>query len=76
MTKHIRLNPLYLSWQYLRELERGPLGNSEAELFKNCEVRVYRLEAIEGDNTKESRDKGSLILQSAERIASSAVATW
>lgn len=29
---------------YLRELERGPLGIAEAELFKNCEVRVYRLQ--------------------------------
>lgn len=29
---------------YLRELERGPLGNADAELFQNCEVRVYRLE--------------------------------
>ncbi|KAL3804516.1 hypothetical protein HJC23_002555 [Cyclotella cryptica] len=28
---------------YLRELERGPLGHSDAELFQNCEVRVYRL---------------------------------
>jgi len=27
----------------LRELERGPLGHSDAELFQNCEVRVYRL---------------------------------
>lgn len=29
---------------YLRELERGPLGKVNAELFKNCEVRVYRLQ--------------------------------
>jgi len=29
---------------YLRELERGPLGYADAELFQNCEVRVYRLE--------------------------------
>ncbi|KAL7483025.1 hypothetical protein ACHAW6_008671 [Cyclotella cf. meneghiniana] len=28
---------------YLRELERGPLGHSDAEIFQNCEVRVYRL---------------------------------
>ncbi len=27
----------------MRELERGPLGHSDAELFQNCEVRVYRL---------------------------------
>lgn len=29
---------------YLRELERGTLGYEDAELFKNCEVRVYRLQ--------------------------------
>ena len=29
---------------YLRELEHGPLGMPESELFKNCEVRVYRLQ--------------------------------
>jgi len=28
---------------YLRELERGPLGHADADLFANCEVRVYRL---------------------------------
>ena len=33
---------------YLRELERGPLGNADAELFRNCEVRVYRLELDTG----------------------------
>jgi hypothetical protein len=33
---------------YLRELERGPLGNADAELFENCEVRVYRLELVTG----------------------------
>lgn len=27
----------------MRELERGPLGHSDAEIFQNCEVRVYRL---------------------------------
>jgi len=28
---------------YLRELERGPLGNENAKQFDNCEVRVYRI---------------------------------
>ncbi len=28
---------------YLRELERGPLGHADADLFANCEVRVYRI---------------------------------
>mmetsp|Transcript_48248 Transcript_48248/g.136302 ORF Transcript_48248/g.136302 Transcript_48248/m.136302 type:complete len:259 (-) Transcript_48248:108-884(-) len=29
---------------FLRELERGPLGNPEAAEFGNCEVRVYEVE--------------------------------
>jgi len=41
---------------YLRELERGPLGYEDAELFKNCEVRVYRLQLdvddVDGSSTK------------------------
>ena len=36
---------------YLRELERGPLGQTDAELFRNCEIRVYRLELETTDNT-------------------------
>jgi broad specificity phosphatase PhoE len=28
---------------YLRELERGPFGNTEATEFQNCEIRVYRI---------------------------------
>jgi len=48
---------------YLRELERGPLGNADAELFRNCEVRVYRLELDTGrggcaaDGSKRTSDR-------------------
>jgi len=28
---------------YLRELERGPLGQTDAKLFQNCEIRAYRV---------------------------------
>lgn len=28
---------------YLRELERGPLGQTNAKEFKNCEIRAYNV---------------------------------
>ena len=28
---------------YLRELERGPLGNPDATEFKNAEIRIYKI---------------------------------
>eukprot|EP00529_Nitzschia_sp_RCC80_P023128 CAMPEP_0113453466 /NCGR_PEP_ID=MMETSP0014_2-20120614/7370_1 /TAXON_ID=2857 /ORGANISM="Nitzschia sp." /LENGTH=476 /DNA_ID=CAMNT_0000344857 /DNA_START=282 /DNA_END=1712 /DNA_ORIENTATION=- /assembly_acc=CAM_ASM_000159 len=28
---------------YLRELERGPLGNPDAKEFKNAEIRIYKI---------------------------------
>jgi hypothetical protein len=66
---------------YLRELERGPLGQTDAELFRNCEVRVYRLELETTDNTtRDSSDnsssgyvdaQGRTLLHSAEKVTSS-----
>jgi broad specificity phosphatase PhoE len=69
---------------YLRELERGPLGQTDAELFRNCEVRVYRLELETTDNTtrdssnnnsSSGRDvvdaQGRTLLHSAEKVTSS-----
>ena len=55
---------------YLRELERGPLGHSDAELFKNCELRVYRL-ILDVITNNHSRSNTSTSIM-AERIASSA----
>lgn len=43
---------------YLRELERGPLGQTDAELFRNCEIRVYRLELEATDNNTNSEVGG------------------
>lgn len=69
---------------YFRELERGPLGQTDAELFRNCEVRVYRLELEMTDNTtrdssnnnsSSGRDvvdaQGRTLLHSAEKVTSS-----
>jgi hypothetical protein len=69
---------------YLRELERGPLGQTDAELFRNCEIRVYRLELEMTDNTtrdssnnnsSSGRDvvdaQGRTLLHSAEKVTSS-----
>ena len=54
---------------YLRELERGPLGHSDAELFQNCELRVYRLvlDIIKGDNIPSRSNTSTSVV--AERIA-------
>mmetsp|Transcript_52654 Transcript_52654/g.125800 ORF Transcript_52654/g.125800 Transcript_52654/m.125800 type:complete len:287 (-) Transcript_52654:139-999(-) len=35
---------------FLRELERGPLGRTEAAEFANCEVRVYNVEIFDDDS--------------------------
>jgi len=71
---------------YLRELERGPLGQTDAELFRNCEVRVYRLELETTDNTNSEVGggnsssssgvgvvdaQGRTLLHSAEKVTSS-----
>ena len=45
---------------YLRELERGPLGHADADLFENCEVRVYRLVldfCVDGDDDDHHGDR-------------------
>lgn len=55
---------------YLRELERGPLGYSDAQLFKNCELRVYRLILDVINDAPDSSTSSSIV---AERIASSLV---
>jgi len=44
---------------FLRELERGPFGNTDATEFANCEVRVYRASFI----------VNVLDVENAERVA-------
>ena len=55
---------------YLRELERGPLGYVDSELFQNCEVRVYRLELYVVGNEKESESAESGYIGSHDDVAS------
>lgn len=59
---------------YLRELERGPLGQADARLFTNCEVRVYRLHLDVGAQGVSGDDvviEPVPVLQRADKIASS-----
>ena len=35
---------------YLRELERGPFGQTDAKEFKNCEIRAYQVTVSTADH--------------------------
>mmetsp|Transcript_24676 Transcript_24676/g.53476 ORF Transcript_24676/g.53476 Transcript_24676/m.53476 type:complete len:332 (-) Transcript_24676:301-1296(-) len=67
---------------YLRELERGPMGKVDAEMFQNCEVRVYRLHLDGMDSSAKVEDgviegiddlKGEIVIKQAEKIAESRI---